>query len=120
MRFELRASTILEALVTLVMDAGNASSRSYFPFDIFNELNELFVSSSTLQLFPLSCVNFIVMISLQFSDPVSSLPQPQLFFMTSATSFILANALLHVQNPNLEFDFINFHLMKKGVSNISY
>lgn len=48
MRFELRASTILEALVTLVMDAGNASSRSYFPFDIFNELNELFVDSPTL------------------------------------------------------------------------
>ena len=48
MRFELRASTILEALVTLVMDAGDASSRSYFPFDIFNELNELFVDSPTL------------------------------------------------------------------------
>ena len=73
----------------------------------------------TLRLFPLClwCVKFFVMISLQFSDPVSSLPQPQLFFMISATSFILANALLHVQNPNLEFDFINFHLMKKGVSN---
>ena len=47
-RIELRASAILDALVTLVMDADNASSRSYFQFDIFNELNELFVDSSTL------------------------------------------------------------------------